>query len=346
MRKKENSNVHFGLSIIKKALNSPSVYLSIALFALMAVAGCNTNPPPDEVAELPTLAVAISTPLPDTPTPTPDDSLPPTFTPESQVIITPTPVGEFVVTPKPTNTPFPTLLPTKTRTPIPTKTPFPSSTPLPTLVPTQTPTAIVATTVASIPSGTNLLFNPSFEMGFNNPNGVIELQIPDLWNFEFDIGYNPLDPEDWNRWVRPEVRVLSKADIPPHEHGQFFVDSNQTVKIFKGYGSVSYRLTQNLKLDPGRYQFTVHVFPDMVDDYLDSGKVYADDYRAAELSFLANGAQTDWKFVPIGQKNRYGHVFEVNSTQTVQIGIAARGRWAHENNGWFVDGYSLVKLDD
>ncbi|MFK7803729.1 MAG: hypothetical protein AB8G95_19000 [Anaerolineae bacterium] len=345
MRKKESSRIQLNLSTIKEALNLPSVYLLLALSALMAIAGCNSNPP-KVVAEIPTLAVAIATPLPDTPTPTPDNSLPPTFTPESQTIITPTPVGEFVVTPKPTNTPFPTPVPTKTRTPFPTKTPFPTNTPPPTLVPTQVPTSIVPTTVASIPSGTNLLFNPSFEMGFTNPNGVIELQIPDLWNFEYDIGYNPLDPEDWNRWVRPEVRVLSKADIPSHEHNDFFVDSNQTVKIFKGYGSVSYRLTQNLKLDPGRYQFTIHVFPDMVDDYLTSGKVYADDYRAAEISFLVNGVQSDWRFVPIGQKNRYGHVFEVNSTQTVQIGLAARGRWAHENNGWFVDGFSLVQIDD
>lgn len=312
---------------------------------LFVLASCDSTLEPEQLAELPTLAPSAATPLPDTPTPTPDNSLPPTFTPIAQVNVTTTPVGEFVFTPRPTNTQFPTLVPTATRTPIPTNTPIPSPTPLPTDTPTATTTPSGPATVESVASGDNLLQNPSFERGFYNPSGVIELQIPDRWQFEFDVGDNPLDDDSWNKWVRPEVRVLSKAEIPKHEHNDFFVSSNQTVKIFKGYGSVSYRLTQNVDLQPGRYQFTVHIFPDMVDDYTDKGKVYADDYRAAEISFLSSGRQSEWQFVPIGKLSRYGFEFEVDQEQTVQVGLAARGRWAHENNGWFVDGFSLVKID-
>lgn len=325
------------------------LFLLVALLALLSLASCDPSSLAQVVVELPTLASSAATAQPDTPTPTPDNSLAPTFTPESQSVVTLTPAGEFVFTPRPTHTPFPTPFPTSTRTPIPTQTPLPTETPLPTDTPaptsTPTSTSIASGVISSVPAGDNLLQNPSFEMGFDNPNGTIELQIPKLWTFEYKTGNNALDPDDWNKWVRPEVRVLTKSDIPSHEHDDFFVSSNQTVKIFKGYGSVSFKLVQNLTLEPGKYQFTVHVFPDMVMEYTQKAKIYADDYRAAEIGFLTNGNQSDWQFVPIGKKNRYGYVFEVDQTKTVQVGLAARGRWALQNNGWFIDGFSLVKID-
>ena len=107
----------------------------------------------------------------------------------------------------------------------------------------------------TVPSlGPNLLSNPSFEEGWYHPDGIPELQIPAGWQFKNEVGENPLDPDEWNEWVRPEVRVLSSAFLPPEEHDLFIWDGDQTVKVFKGSGAISFELTTAVTLQPGTYR--------------------------------------------------------------------------------------------
>ena len=213
--------------------------------------------------------------------------------------------------------------------------PFVRDDPPPTPTPSPTPTRV--------PGGANLLPNPSFENGWYHPNGIRELQIPNQWTFEWDEGSNPLAPEPWNNWVRPEVRELSRNFLPPHEHDLFIWDGSYTLKVFKGYGAISYRMKTSVQLQPGRYQLEVSVFPDLVVDYTPNGeKIWAPDPKSGEVRITIDGRNGTWILPTIGQKNTIRHTFSVNQTKSTRITVAFRGRWAIRNNGWFIDDWRLV----
>lgn len=193
--------------------------------------------------------------------------------------------------------------------------------------------------------GPNILPNPSFEAGWYHPQGISELQIPDKWQFTWlDQNDPPLDPRPENVWRRPEVRVLSPAFLPPEEHALFIWDGNQTVKVFKGYGSVSFEFSNTIILNPGNYIFAVNVFPDLVVGYNNGQKVYAPDPLSGEVKLSANSGTTGWVLPTFGQKNKITYQFTVTQRQSVTLKAAMRGRWAIQNNGWFLDDWGLYTV--
>jgi hypothetical protein len=195
-----------------------------------------------------------------------------------------------------------------------------------------------------VPSlGPNLLPNPSFEQGWYHPDGIPELQIPEGWQFAYAEGENPLDPDPWNIWVRPETRVLPSAYLPPEEHDLFIWDGDQTVKIFKDSGAISFELTTAVSLEPGTYILIINVFPDLVVGYDNGQKIWAPDPLSGEVKLIAGNGTTGWLLPAFGQKNRFQTTFIVSQTQTVTVGAAMRGRWAIQNNGWFMDDWGLYK---
>lgn len=198
--------------------------------------------------------------------------------------------------------------------------------------------------LVALPSlGANLLPNPSFEQGWYHIDDVPELQIPEGWQFSYAEGPNLLDPQPWNVWVRPEIRVLSSAFLPPAEHDLFIWDGDQTVKVFKGFGAIRFELTTNITLQPGTYILVINVFPDLVVGYDNGQKIWAPDPLSGEVKLIAGNGTTGWLLPQFGQKNRFQTTFTVTSPQTVTIGAAMRGRWAIENNGWFLDDWGLYK---
>jgi hypothetical protein len=95
----------------------------------------------------------------------------PTPTPTATPTVTPTPTNTFTPTPTPTGpTNTPTSTPTVTNTPTPTRTPTNTATPTATATPTTSPTpggeVVNPATIATLPSGTNVLIN--FD-NFTNP---------------------------------------------------------------------------------------------------------------------------------------------------------------------------------
>lgn len=307
---------------------------------------------------LPTAAAVVNVP---TLSPV-SGEIPPTWTVSAgNSIELPTPITFPTRTPRPAPTAPPTF---PSRTPIPSQTPTPSQTPLP------QPTAIPATSTPFIASPTassgtpffitptlppvptppnlpNLLPNGSFEEGWYNLNGIPELQIPNGWTFEWDEGYNPLDSQPWNVFVRPETRVLPKEYLPPAEHSLFIYDGSYTVKVFKEYGAISFRLFNQVYLQAGEYLLQVSVFPDMIVDYTaDQQKVWAPDPLTAEVRLLADGGSSLWILPQFGRKNNFVYRFTVTEAHHVQVGVAMRGRWAIANNGWFFDDWKLWRLGD
>ena len=191
------------------------------------------------------------------------------------------------------------------------------------------------------PLGPNLLSNGSFEGGWYHPNGVPELQIPEGWQFTYAEGTNTLDPDPWNVWVRPEVRVLPSAFLPPAEHDLFIWDGDQTVKVFKDSGAISFELTTAVFLQPGTYLLVINVFPDLIVGYDNGQKIWAPDPLSGEVKLIAGNGTTGWQLPTFGQKNRFHTTFTVTQPQTVVVGAAMRGRWAILNNGWFMDDWGV-----
>jgi len=56
------------------------------------------------------------------------------------------------------------------------------------------------------------------------------------------------------------------------------------------------------------------------------------------------GYRSDWYLPRFGEKNRFSHTFTINEPQTITVGVAIRGRWALDNNGWFMDDWSIKKI--
>jgi hypothetical protein len=196
------------------------------------------------------------------------------------------------------------------------------------------------------PRGENLLANPSFEGDWYHPDGIPELQIPSGWAFSWQTGPTGYGNNPWDVWVRPEVRVLPSEQLPPHEHPLFIWDGNQTVKMFKGYGAISFELTSQLWLEPGTYVLEVSVFPDLVVGYDENGnKIWAPDPLSGEVKLLAGNGSTGWLLPTFGEKNTFYYVFTVSQRQNVWVGAAVRGRFAILNNGWFIDDWWLWRRD-
>jgi hypothetical protein len=271
-------------------------------------------------------------------------NIPPTWTAVSlPTLASPSPYPTS--TPRPPATPFPTLPPT--RTPLPTATemetavspadPPPADTPPPAVALPPPPSNLVL--------GPNILPNGSFEEGDYLQNGIPELQLPVGWSFEYDVGPTGFGDEVWDVYVRPEIRVLSDEFLPPQEHALYIYNGRYTVKAFKGYGAISFRLFREVYLEPGRYQLEINLFPDLVMEWQGTRKIWADDPESGEVRFIAPGAG-GWMRPTFGRKNSYQHQFVIEEAQTVRIGAAIRGNHAIVNNGWFLDDWSLRRVEN
>lgn len=273
--------------------------------------------------------------------------VPSTWTPQPQAdasLPLNKPTSAPTSTEPPTRTPFPTLLPTLTLTSSPT--------PIVTAVPvtdTPSPPPDYENTPSSIPLnpiyGKNLLPNSSFEEGHYNMGGIPELQLPVGWVFEWDEGRTGFGNESWDIYVRPETRVLSTDYLPAAEHNLFIFDGTHTIKAFKGDGAISFKLFRDVHLEPGTYVLEINVYPDMYMDYQNNMKIWADDPLTGQFRFIAPEA-TGWMGTVYGRKNTLTHTFTVDETGEVRIGAAMRGNHAIMNDGWFLDDWSLRRIEN
>jgi len=356
---------------ITRKLNGNRIwFLLFFISILLLLAACESSKSGAEEAteiseEQPTLeeVTALSatwTPLPvvvleDEAEPT--DPPPPTATTLPTSTIRPTSTIETateILEATATNTPEPTATeapPTATQPPAPTSPPVVTSEPQattasevqPTAEPSE-PTAAPETTAETV-LGANLLPNPSFEEGHYNQNGVPELQLPNKWRLEWDEGPTGVGDASWDVFVRPEVRVLSTAFIPPEEHSLYIYNGQNTVKAFKGSGAVSFRLLTDITLEPGTYVIESKMFPDIVEKWEDRHKVWSQDPSAAEFRFIVGDGGTVWTGQNYGQINVNNFTFTINETKTIPIGIALKGKYAIANNGWFIDDLSVRRIE-
>lgn len=194
------------------------------------------------------------------------------------------------------------------------------------------------------PVGVNLLPNPSFEEGWYFFNGVAEWQLPNGWAMSVDEGPNNLSPGSGGRFFRPEIRVLSRAHIPPAEQPLFLFNGENTIKAFKGDAPTNFAIFTDVALQPGTYRFGANFFADSVTGYSGDQKIYNGDLLSAEYRIIHNNGGTGWTSAPAGRKSSPTYEFTLTAPETVRLGVAFRNRYAQSNNGWFIDDWSLFAI--
>ena len=194
----------------------------------------------------------------------------------------------------------------------------------------------VASSGGGVPSGANLLPNPSFEGGHYNQEGIREFQLPVGWKIDFLEEPNEFGTE----YYKPETGVLSAERLPPEEVPLFVFDGDFTLKIFKGGLPMRATIYSEIVLAPGEYEVSADLFPDVVVRYNGGEKEYATDPMAGNVRLI--GAQnSDWLEVDYGQPNTVTHRFTVRQAQTVRVGIEFRTIYNYSNNGFFFDNMRL-----
>ena len=194
----------------------------------------------------------------------------------------------------------------------------------------------------AVPVGANILPNGSFEEGWYFFQGVSEWQLPNGWSMTVNEGANPHG--SGGLYFRPEIRLLARADLPPKEADIFVIDGNSTIKAFKGDAPTNFAIFRDVTLEPGSYRLTIRFVPDSVSGYDGSQKVYNGDPLSAEARIIVGNGGTDWAGTNVGSRNTVTYDFTLDSAQTVRLGGAFRNRFAQSNNGWFIDSWSLQKL--
>jgi hypothetical protein len=101
----------------------------------------------------------------------------------------------------------------------------------------------------------------------------------------------------------------------------------------------------DLYLEPGTYTFEISLFPDIILGYDGNQKIWADDPYSGEVRFIAPDGGTNWFLPIIGQKNTFSHTFTITEAQNARVGAGLRGRFALPTNGFFVDNWSLRKIE-
>jgi murein DD-endopeptidase MepM/ murein hydrolase activator NlpD len=201
----------------------------------------------------------------------------------------------------------------------------------------------------------NKLNNASFEGGWWHPDGIPELQIPAEWGFWYadESIDNPIDPNPWARFVRPEVRVLPREHLPPHEQDLFILAGDYCLKPFKGNGSLLFTFYQVIHgFAPGRdYDFTIRFYPDVVAGYEEGQKIFADDPRAVRIRFAINDEPNDWQDAnppqdtPIDQRlQTVTYRFTAPSIQC-KVEVRFMLPFPLSNNGLFCDKWELRQVD-
>lgn len=195
------------------------------------------------------------------------------------------------------------------------------------------------------------LVNPSFEGGTYKWGGVDEINCPDGWWFWHATEgkpNNPFDGSAHSRFRQLEVNVLSKSNLPPDERDLFVLDGEKTLHAFKGYGSIYFKLMQEVSLTVGRYRFTVPVFADVVSGYTDDGeKVWSADPGKKDciVKLSAEASASEWMYVKPGTWGVTEIEFEVTKSGKVELVITVMLPFPVQTNGVFIDDCSLVQLE-
>lgn len=185
--------------------------------------------------------------------------------------------------------------------------------------------------------------NGSFESGWHHHNGRPELQIPNgftFWDASESGINNPWDAAPYNQFVRPEVRVLPKSQVPAQEHAQFFADGEHTLKIFKGWGAHLTGLEFTVA-EAVNDTLVIPVFGDFVEAYSPEKRYVGGGFIRPVLNREAIG---DWQALASGELGYYE--FKIAAQAGDRIMIQFGCPYALMNSGLFTDGWHWKGTSD
>ncbi len=212
---------------------------------------------------------------------------------------------------------------------------------------------------STVQAQANLLTNPGFEAGHYNQDGIPEITVPNGWRMHWLDGI-PFNNSNGNA-ARPETVVWNIQDAPPNERPLFFRDGSYTLKIFKGWAPMYAAVSQDVTgLEVGRrYRLSAPIFVDIVESY-DNGKQAPGKLDSGQVRLGAGNTGTAWRDASNIQyspwwtagnvpsfylaNTTFSHEFTATSpNMTVWIEVASIDPYI--NNGFFMDGLSLVALE-
>ena len=199
----------------------------------------------------------------------------------------------------------------------------------------------------------NLLINPSFELGvepFTERNNAFikhELNVPSGWHLMVDDNIDNIH-SDGSPFVFPEMQPWRADQMSECTEGRYesicdvFVEEH-ALKVFKGGLPIRFAMFQDVFLPEGVYTFRVHFFADTVAYYEGNQKVWGQP-GAAEIQLCIDGGEynhLDWEPVEIGINSVREVEFIVPTSRTVTIYAKFRNTQDLNNNGWFLDDWTL-----
>ena len=193
----------------------------------------------------------------------------------------------------------------------------------------------------------NLLTNPSFEDGWADLTGSI--QEPNEWSFTWSEGKPTYD--GWFTQA-PELVHKSRRELPSNEHSLYIKDGDWCVKIFASYKAMDTELSQDVVLEDGTYEFVINVYNDTF--VWENGKIPPGPNTEALKRASRVGLFIDDQEIWFDEKNvsdwyLCGH--ELRATFDVEmgshiVGIKLWNPWPIDNNGYFLDKFSLTRIGD
>jgi len=192
----------------------------------------------------------------------------------------------------------------------------------------------------------DMLKNGSFEEGWTDKTQSV--QEPNGWTVDWT------DEPTFDGWQThaPELVLRSRDHLPEHEHDDYIVDGDWCAKLFAGHKAFHAFLWQDVRLEPGRYRFTVNCF---VDTFVwDDGKVppQANEEPMKRAARLCLYAGDDHAWFDESREGWYlnSHElsleFAVEEGGDVEVGVEVWNPWPVDNNGWFFDAFSLERIDE
>lgn len=138
--------------------------------------------------------------------------------------------------------------------------------------------------------------------------------------------------------------MLSKRELPEHEHDLFIVDGDHCVKIFKGYGAWNGGLIQTVNIEPGTYKLSLYVYSDAVLEYKDGRKVPADDPLSCRIRVIINDRAFTWINLPALAGYNIEEEFDASDGAT-EVRVEFMMPFALANSGVFLDAVRLERVE-
>lgn len=204
------------------------------------------------------------------------------------------------------------------------------------------------------PIGDNLLVNGSFETvpteRWPESHHMSGLQAPG-WELEaWGQAANTLLPKQDQPNRIPEILGIQYLVQFPEAHLLFDKTGKWIEKIFAESAPTMAQFGQTVNAPAGAYELAVPIFPDQKTSDGTRPNTSADWYLGTEVAAWMGNLPPDeipWKDgrqAPIG-KYTVLRVAANHIGGPLRVHFAMRGRWGFKQNGWFVDGVTLTRVD-